>query len=233
MIRCSGTRSWGNRLPGGRNILTMHFTFRTGSSFISGLSGYDGEAYRGVHVRTFAIKDEAAKDKNKRQWSEFWRAIKPGCIPSRSIQCQTVTGPVSSSSWGSGRKGQRRNRKRRSMASVDAGKHIKSMIFKLFQWQKPQMPYPYWSEDRRRFYVEQYGGEDKCRNTSTTSLVKTVIRRIPSFPGSSSNIASGTFLITGHSKFLLKQRGTKCLSPVINACTMEDRTARPEADDPS
>ena len=43
-------------------------------------SGFDGEAYRGVHVRTFAIKDEAAKDKNTKQWSEFWRAMKPGCV---------------------------------------------------------------------------------------------------------------------------------------------------------
>ncbi|HJO56142.1 MAG TPA: hypothetical protein QF423_05665, partial [Candidatus Scalindua sp.] len=41
-------------------------------------SGYDGAAYRGIHATTFAVKDEAAKDKNKKQWSEFWRAMKPG-----------------------------------------------------------------------------------------------------------------------------------------------------------
>lgn len=44
-------------------------------------SGHDGEAYRGVHARTFAIKDEAVKDKNYKQWSEFWRAVKHSCVP--------------------------------------------------------------------------------------------------------------------------------------------------------
>jgi len=42
-------------------------------------SGFDGSAYRGVHVRSFAIKDEAVKDKPKKTWSEFYRAALPGC----------------------------------------------------------------------------------------------------------------------------------------------------------
>ena len=58
------------------------FYFSNRFKFYFRPSGFDGEAYRGVHVRTFAIKDEAAKDKNKKQWSEFWRAMKPGCIGS-------------------------------------------------------------------------------------------------------------------------------------------------------
>ena len=42
-------------------------------------SCHNGEAYRGIHVKTFAIKSEAAKDKNEKQWVEFWRIADPGC----------------------------------------------------------------------------------------------------------------------------------------------------------
>src|SRR5690606_41561870 len=41
--------------------------------------GHDGEAFRGVHVNAFGFFDEAAKVKNAVIFSEFWRALKPGC----------------------------------------------------------------------------------------------------------------------------------------------------------
>ena len=37
---------------------------------------------------------------------------------------------------------------------------IKNMQFRLFQWPKTIMPAPFWSKARKKFYVEQYGGED-------------------------------------------------------------------------
>lgn len=125
-------------------------------------SGHDGEAYRGVHARTFAIKDEASKDKNKKQWSEFWRAMKPTCyagiysvpdgdreteyyrLSQRAIVCD--------------------ENKKEEDAEIktlsEAGSHINNMKLKLFKWSKRLMPDPYWSEDRKKFYIEKFGGED-------------------------------------------------------------------------
>ncbi len=132
-------------------------------------SGHDGEAYRGVHVRTFAIKEEAAKDKNKKQWSEFWRAIKPGCVAriysvpdgDRSCEFFKLGERAKRATKDAGRKGTEENDQVEKIEGLsDVGKHLKNMTFRLFQWQKPMMPHPYWSEERRRFYVEQYGGED-------------------------------------------------------------------------
>lgn len=119
-------------------------------------SGHDGEAYRGVHARTFAIKDEAAKDKNKKQWSEFWRAIKPtACakiysVPDGDRSCEFF----------------KLAQRAAGTKSPDAGETIadnrllENLSFRLFKWAKTLMPYPYWSDERKAFYVDQYGGED-------------------------------------------------------------------------
>jgi hypothetical protein len=209
-------------------------------------SGYDGEAYRGVHVRTFAIKDEAAKDKNKKQWSEFWRAMKPGC----AAKIYSVTDGDRSCDFY--RLGQKALRPQSQMGGVDERKdaasgavpnlvrslfeiqrrkilgdrisilptfekiygepakaeedkqschpglsgieqddgkipglagmtdekepdavdvkapesmkgmsaHIQNIKFTLYQWPKRLMPDPYWSPQRKEFYVDLYGGED-------------------------------------------------------------------------
>jgi hypothetical protein len=113
-------------------------------------SGHDGEAYRGVHVRTFAIKDEAAKDKNKKQWSEFWRAIKPSAV------AKIYSVPDGDRSCEFFKLGQR-------AAGEDAGAEVhgilKNLVFKLFKWGKPMMPEPFWSKARKKFFVDQYGGE--------------------------------------------------------------------------
>jgi hypothetical protein len=122
-------------------------------------SGHDGEAYRGVHVRTFAIKDEAAKDKNKRQWSEFWRTMKPDAtariysVPDGDRSCEFY------------KLGQRAKALTAGGAPKDdslknTAEHVKNLKFRLFQWPKSLMPDPYWSEERRQFFVDQYGGED-------------------------------------------------------------------------
>jgi hypothetical protein len=112
-------------------------------------SGHDGEAYRGVHVGTFAAKDEAAKDKNPRQWSEFWRAMKPGCV------AKIYSVPDGDRSCEFYKLGQRALGKGGDLDGT-AGK----MEFKLFKWGKPMMPAPFWSNERKKFFVDQYGGED-------------------------------------------------------------------------
>jgi len=191
-------------------------------------SGHDGVAYRGVHVRTLAWRDEAAKDKHKRQWSEFWRALKPGCaariysVPDGDRSCEfyklaeraarqqpasprKVQGSGFTDVQGSEFKVQGSEREDRINVehrtsnieqpygtAVDNGwgdtppktrvreeccpsnldeevkvesfegvsKHIKSLKFRLFQWGKSLMPSPFWTPERKRFYIEQFGDED-------------------------------------------------------------------------
>lgn len=124
-------------------------------------SGFDGEAYRGVHVRTFAVKDEAAKDKNKKQWSEFWRAIKPGCVsriysvPDGDRSCDFYK-----LADRAGRAKSEGDEAEDPESLKNMSGYVKELSFRLFQWPKTLMPAPYWSDERRRFYVEQYGGED-------------------------------------------------------------------------
>ncbi len=165
-------------------------------------SGYDGEAYRGVHVRTIAIKDEAAKDKNKKQWSEFWRAMKPSCtgriysVPDGDRSCdfyklgqravkvespediakrllvslfkiqkvriqgeRFVPLPAVEDIYGNAKDP-------KEEVQIDslknAGSHIQNIKFKLFQWSKTLMPAPYWSAERKRFFIDQYNGEDSA-----------------------------------------------------------------------
>ncbi len=136
------------------------FYFTNGFKIDFKPSGDRGQAYRGVHARTFAIKDEAVKDKHKKQWSEFWRAVKPGCdvriysVPDGDRSCEFY------------KLGQRATSKDKEAVEIDSFKdkdisrHVKDMQFRLFHWPKTLMPEPYWSETRRRFYIEQYGGED-------------------------------------------------------------------------
>lgn len=136
-------------------------------------AGHDGEAYRGIHARTFAIVDEAAKKKNKKQWSEFWRAMKPGCVakiysvPDGDRSCefyklgQRAKNSLSSLDSLNGSNDLNCSEKEVANDSIkNAAKHIKDIRFRLFNWPKTLMPAPYWSAERKKFYIEQYGGED-------------------------------------------------------------------------
>ncbi len=122
-------------------------------------SGYDGEAYRGVHARTFVKKDESAKDKNKKQWSEFWRAMKPGClagiysVPDGDRSCDFFKLKERAQST-------KKQDEIEKELFEDIPSHVKNLQFRLVQWPKTIMPPPYWSEERRRFFIDQYGGED-------------------------------------------------------------------------
>lgn len=122
-------------------------------------AGHDGEAFRGVHVRTSARLDEAAKMKNPMQWSEFWRSMKPGCCAA----IYSVTDGDRSCDFYKLKERAKRVGASKEISGdleVDLPTHMKSLSFRHFCWPKTLMPAPFWSEARRKFYSEQYGGED-------------------------------------------------------------------------
>jgi len=130
------------------------FYFRNGFKIDFRPAGHDGEAYRGVHVRTFAIKDEAAKCKNPTQFSEFWRAMKPTAV------ARLYSVPDGDRSCEFFKLGQRAIGKVEEENNATLEGAAKQLTFRLFKWAKALMPPPYWTDERRKFYVEQYGGED-------------------------------------------------------------------------
>ncbi len=119
-------------------------------------AGHDGEAFRGIHVRDYGLIDEAAKMKHKKQWSEFWRALKPGAVAraysvpdgDRESEYYKLTMRAA---------GAKEDENAELEGATDT---VKNLRWTLFRWSKTFMPYPYWSPERKRFYIEQYGGED-------------------------------------------------------------------------
>ena len=133
------------------------FKFQNGFKEDYRPAGFDGNAYRGVHARTFGIVDEAAKKKNPKQWSEFWRALKPAA----SARIYSVPDGDRETGYfkltmraGGAEKG--------ADDDLDkiGGDAFKNMRWTLFRWGKDLMPAPYWTPERKRFYIDQYGGED-------------------------------------------------------------------------
>lgn len=107
-------------------------------------AGHDGTAFRGVHVGAMALMDEAAKLASETCWSEFFRAMKPGCI----FRAYSVP---------DGRRDTRFYKMTQSaVPNLEPGK--KGM--RLFRWAKTMMPEPFWSKDRERELTEKYGGKD-------------------------------------------------------------------------
>ena len=105
-------------------------------------AGHDGEAFRGVHVNAFGIVDEAAKMKNPLHWSEFWRALKPGC---HKRVYSVPDGDRNTEFY---------RMKQRARVNLKPGKPG----FRLFNWPKTLMPPPFWSDERDRELRELYGG---------------------------------------------------------------------------
>lgn len=107
-------------------------------------AGHDGEAFRGVHVRTLALVDEAAKMKTKLQWSEFNRALMPGCrfryysVPDGDRNSEFYR--VCQSAMVDLPEGQAGTRK--------------------FHWPKTIMPAPFWSKERDAHFIKLFGGRD-------------------------------------------------------------------------
>lgn len=107
-------------------------------------TGHDGEAFRGVHVNAMAIMDEAAKVKNPTCWSEFHRALKPGAIE----RIYSVPDGDNQSEY--------YRMTMRAIPDLQPGQ----TGMRLFRWPKTLMPHPYWSEERKRLFIDRYGGED-------------------------------------------------------------------------
>lgn len=136
------------------------FKFANGFKWYFRPSGHDGEAYRGVHVRTFAQKDEAAKDDHVKQWSEFFRACKPGCI----IGIYSVPDGRRDTEFYRLSKIAEGNITQEEELEIDSFKaaagHIKEIKFRIFKWSKELMPPPYWTPARKKFFIDFYNGED-------------------------------------------------------------------------
>jgi len=112
-------------------------------------AGFDGNAYRGVHADTFGIIDEAAKKKNEPQWTEFWRALKP----SASARIYSVPD-------GDRESGYYKLTMQASGKAVEGDKTDDNYTWTLFRWGKDLMPAPFWTPERKRYFIELYGGED-------------------------------------------------------------------------
>lgn len=132
-----------------------HLKFSSGFKVDFRPAGHDGEALRGVHVNTFAIMDEAAKAKNKDIFKEFWRASKPGCDHKLY---STPDGDRSCVFYRLCQKADGKLKAEDEEQSDDAA--LKTLEFRKFRWSKELMPPPFWTPERRRFYIDQYGGED-------------------------------------------------------------------------
>lgn len=107
-------------------------------------TGHDGEAFRGVHVNAMAIMDEATKIREKVCWSEFHRAMKPGCIE----RIYSVPNGDNATDY--------YRMTQEAVPNLKAGE--KGM--RLFHWPKTLMPAPFWSDDRKQDMIRRYGGED-------------------------------------------------------------------------
>jgi len=107
-------------------------------------AGYDGESFRGVHVNAMGLMDEAAKLKNKVQWSEFYRALKPGAVT------RVYSVPD----------GDRNTEYYRMTQSAVRDLPMGRPGVRLFHWSKKLMPEPFWSDERDRQFQARYGGKD-------------------------------------------------------------------------
>lgn len=117
-------------------------------------AGFDGESLRSVHASTFVMMDEAAKAKNPQIFEELWGRGKPGAVfriystpdgdrgsPFFKL-CAQADG---------------------ALQEDDRDDSVGDVEFKKFHWSKELMPPPFWTEKRRRFFINKFGGEDSPR----------------------------------------------------------------------
>lgn len=107
-------------------------------------AGHDGESFRGVHVNALAIMEEAAKNKNKLQWTEFYRGMMPGC----RLRAYSVPD------------GDRNTEYFRLCSQAVEGLPPGEKGMRKFKWPKTLMPEPFWSEERRLYFVQLFDGAD-------------------------------------------------------------------------
>ena len=134
-------------------------TFKNGFELFFRPSKFDGRTYRGKHIKTFAFRDEAAVDKDPRTWSEFHRALEPGCI----FGAYSVPNGVRDREFY--RLGQQAKAETQGMVyPSDRGGWLAGPVdpghLRYFHWPKTLMPEPFWTEERKKFYINLFGGED-------------------------------------------------------------------------
>ncbi len=112
-------------------------------------AGFDGEAFRGIHATTFGFFDEAAKAKNPKQWTEFWRGLKPSAF----ARVYSVPDGDRESDY-------YKLTLRAAGKANDSDEVGGNYDWRLFRWGKDLMPPPFWTPERRRYFIELYGGED-------------------------------------------------------------------------
>jgi hypothetical protein len=106
--------------------------------------GHDGEAFRGVHVNGFGLFDEAAKAKKAVIFSEFWRALKPGC---RSRVYSVPDGDRGSEYF-----------RLTQNAIIDLPPEKPGN--RLFRWQQTMKPSPFWDAKREADMLKRFGGRN-------------------------------------------------------------------------
>lgn len=150
-------------------------TFDNGLKALFRPAGFDGQAFRGIHVGGLALHDEAVKVQNPTSWREFWRAAKPGCeirlysvpngdrlctfqriadnaIPFEQVAPETSPKTIIASllrAPGSALEGARK-------LSRDLGGRVWFRV----HWPKTIMPAPFWSEERRQEYIGLFGSAE-------------------------------------------------------------------------
>jgi hypothetical protein len=130
-------------------------------------AGNDGKAFRGVHAGLAGHLDEAAKLHERKTWGEFWRALKPWAIAA----LYSVPDGVTKSEFF------RLCRRARALDPLAPAQRLPGIAletpdeqaaalagrersFVKFRWPKALMPPPFWTDERRRGYIEQFGGEE-------------------------------------------------------------------------
>lgn len=105
-------------------------------------AGHDGEAFRGVHVNGMGFLDEAAKLKNPKHWSEFYRALEPGA----KVRVYSVPDGDNASEY-----------YKLTMRAVPGLREGENGV-RLFRWPKTLMPPPFFTPERDAEFIRRFGG---------------------------------------------------------------------------
>lgn len=146
----SFSKEMGKTLVLHRKVPHHHLRFSNGFRLDFRPTDFNGAPLRGVHAKTFAIMDEACIAKNKKIFDEFWRAGEPRCefrlysVPDGDRSCEFF----------------RLCQKASGKLEEDEDEFTRDRTFRKFHWPKTLMPPPFWSEARRRKYIDQFNGED-------------------------------------------------------------------------
>jgi len=134
----------------------MTFTHGDGRAIIHFRpGGISGASFRGIHVNALGLLEEAALLKSPKHWSEFRRALKPTAVwgtysvPDGDRDCEFYRRNNDSMPW--------EEFVKRYPQGFTGNKKPPRV---LFNWPKTLMPEPFWSDDRHREFVKDFGGED-------------------------------------------------------------------------